>query len=577
LEGDGSVELIVGRFVFSNTGARKWEGSAGSGLLSFAADIDQDGFLEVITGRSVYEHDGRLKCTNTSIGHGFTGVANFDADPYGEIVVVWDGKVSLLDHDCEKVWTTAVPVVPVDPADGPQNPPGGGAPNIADFDSDGQPEIGIAGRDYYVVFETNGAVKWKKRIQDYSSRVTGSSTFDFEGDGRAEVVYADEVKLRVYNGATGEVRVELPHASGTVHENPVIVDVDGDDNAELVVASNNFRSPGGPTGIRAFRDRRDIWVNTRPIWNQHAYSVTNVNNDGSIPAHPATNWLTSGLNTFRSNSQGNGSLSPFAAADLTISPVDDVCMQKLTARVRNQGEAAASAGLKIAFYRDDPAAGGTLLGVTTLTSKLEAGSEVIVEMAMNPPPTGVTKVWAVVDDDGTGTGREAECREDNNTAILYVDVTPPVPGEDKRMSLWPPNHTYRKLKLSDCAADPWDECSGVLPIDKVGRITHITSDEVEDATGMGDGRTCADMISLDSYRFNLRAEREGASDGRVYTVHYVVTDPAGNAAQGQCTVHVPHDQSGRATVAGRPAYCVGEGCPGGTDNGPLCVQNGRGN
>ncbi len=556
LEGDGRVELIAGRYILDNTGAVKRTGDAGAGLMSFTADIDQDGFLEVITGNSVYRHNGELKCRNGSIGEGLTGIANFDADPYGEIVVVWSGHVSLMDQDCKELWRTDV------------RGGGGGAPNIADFDSDGRPEIGVAGSDYYVVLETNGGEKWYSKTQDHSSKVTGSSTFDFEGDGRAEVVYADEVSLRVYDGATGEVRVMLPHASGTLYENPVVVDVDGDDNAEIVVASNNYAF-SGPTGIRAFRDRRDIWVNTRPIWNQHAYSVTHVNNDGSIPARPATNWLTLGLNTFRANTQGNGSLSPFAAADLTVSPVDSQCMQRLVARVRNEGEAAASAGLKVAFYRDNPAAGGALLGVATVTKKLAAGGEILVEPP-NPLPTGVSKVWVVVDDDGTGTGRELECREDNNTAILYLDVTPPVPGADKKLSLWPPNHTYRTVRLSDCAADAWDECSGKLPVDQVGRITHVTSDEVEDATGQGDGHTCGDIVILDNTRVNLRAERQGASNGRVYTVHYVITDPAGNSAQAVCTVHVPHDRSGRSTVDGGPAYCVGEGCPRGLDKGPRC-------
>jgi hypothetical protein len=569
LGGDGSIELIAGRFVLSNRGALKWEAKEGSGRLAFAADIDQDGFLEVITGGSVYGHDSKRKCS-TSVGDGgFAGVANFDADPYGEIALVRGGYVSLLDQNCQALWTTAMPK-----GEGvAQDDAGGGAPNIADFDGDGRPEIGVAGRDYYVVFDANGGVKWKSQIQDHSSRVTGSSTFDFEGDGKAEVVYADEVYLRVYDGATGAVRIRLPHTSGTIHENPVIVDVDGDDNAEIVVASNDYTrgptEPPGVTGIRAFRDRRDIWVNTRPIWNQHAYSVTNVNNDGSIPAHPATNWLTPGLNTFRSNSQGNGTLSPFAAADLTVSPVgESKCMQKLVARVRNQGEAAASAGLKVAFYRGNPTAGGTLLGVATVAQKLAAGSEVFVEPP-SPLPT-VSKVWVVVDDDGTGTGRELECREDNNTTILQLDVTPPVAGEDKKMSLWPPNHFYRTVKLSDCAADAWDECSGTLPVNEAGRITHVTSDEVEDATGRGDGHTCEDIVILDSYRVRLRAEREGASDGRVYTVHYVITDPAGNATQARCTVHVPHDRSSDSTVDSGPAYCVGEGCSSGLDMGPRC-------
>lgn len=567
LEGDGSVELIVGRFVLSNTGALKWAGS-GSGPLTFAADIDQDGLLEVVMGGAIYEHNGSLKCTSAVGNGGFTGVANFDADAYGEIVVVAGGNVSLLDQNCGVIWTKAMPWI--DDDKDYKGTGGGGAPNIADFDNDGQPEIGVAGRDFYVVFEANGAIKWQERTQDRSSQVTGSSTFDFEGDGQAEVVYADEVVLRIYDGSTGAERLRLPHASGTIHENPVIVDVDGDDNAEIVVASNNYHYPGA-TGIRAFRDLQDSWVNTRPIWNQHAYSVTNVNNDGSIPAHPATNWLTRGLNTFRSNSQGNGALSPFAAADLTILPPDNACMQHLTARVRNQGEAAASAGLKVAFYRGNPATGGTLLGVFTVAQKLEAGSEVVVELPLTPPPTGVTEVWAVADDDGTGTGRELECREDNNTSVLYLDVTPPVAGEDKKMPLWSPNHTYHTVKLSDCAADAWDECSGPLPVDQVGRITHVTSDEVEDATGGGDGHTCQDMVILDSHQVKLRAERQGAFDGRVYTLHYVITDPAGNSTQAQCTVHVPHDRSGREAVGSGPAYCVGGECPDDGGRSPRCM------
>ena len=68
-------------------------------------------------------------------------------------------------------------------------------------------------------------------------------------------------------------------------------------------------------GIRVYHDRQEGWARTRKIWNQHAYSITNVNNDGSIPAHPATHWLSRALNTFRSNvanSFGDGP-SPYAA------------------------------------------------------------------------------------------------------------------------------------------------------------------------------------------------------------------------------------------------------------------------
>jgi hypothetical protein len=729
LDGDGTVEILNGNVVFSNTGVLLWTGVDGmggqgaTGPISFAADIDGEGKQEVINGRAIYRHDGTLLCRNPQIGHGLAGAGNFDADPFGEVVVVWNGRVSLMDHDCSLLWTTSLP-----------GGGSGGAPNIADFDNDGQVEIGVAGASRYSVFETDGSVKWSSATRDHSSNVTGSSTFDFEGDGKAEVVYADEVRLRIYDGATGMIRFDVPHSSGTTYENPVVVDVDGDDNAEIVIASNNFAF-AGVAGIRVFRDKKDGWVNTRRIWNQHAYSVTNVNDDGTIPAHPPSNWRVSGLNTFRSNSQGNGSTSPFAASDLTASEVSSACDRgtqtlRLRARVDNLGDAAASGGLKVAFYAGNPGAGGTLLGVTTVTTVLEASASTYVTLELHPAPGGLTHVFAVADDDGTGTGRETECNEENNIGYAQVnltcvsnlppvalcrdvtvsagamcqgsvsvddgsydpdnqpaplslsespagpfglgshpvtltafdgleraqcvgtltvvdttppaitcpapqvlecrdlgavasysaqatdncgpvptsctppsgstfplgqtpvscsatdgsgnaascgfsvtvrDTTPPVLGGEKGHSLWSPNHKYATVTLEDCAANAQDACHGELPLNQHGRITRVTSDEVEDDHGNGDGRTCQDiLLTSGATSVQVRSEREGTSNGRVYTLHYTVTDASGNSTSGSCRVGVPHDQSGRAAVDDGVKYCVGSGCPDGTQGGPLC-------
>ncbi|WP_375771107.1 FG-GAP-like repeat-containing protein [Archangium gephyra] len=308
LDGDGSVEILDGNRVYSHTGALKWVGSDGmggalyTGPVSFAADIDQDGKQEVVNGRSVYRHDGTLKCANTEIPHGFAGVGNFDEDPAGEIAVAGGGRVSLLDDDCSLLWTREVHLT--DPGVSfPVVPGHGGAPNIADFDGDGRVEIGLAGDWNYTVYAADGSVKWTRTVQDYSSGKSTSTTFDFEGDGQVEVIYADETHLRILDGATGALRWETRTSSGTTHDLPIVADVDADGSAEIVIAANNHAAPGF-NGIRVFRDARDAWVGTRGIWNQHAYSVTNVNDDGTIPAKPATNWLTPGLNNFRSNAPG---------------------------------------------------------------------------------------------------------------------------------------------------------------------------------------------------------------------------------------------------------------------------------
>jgi hypothetical protein len=301
LDGDGTVEILDGNRVYSNTGALKWVGSDGmggaqyTGPVSFAADLDNDGSQELINGRSIYKADGTLQCANTSVPQGLAAVGNFDGDTKGEIVVSGYGKVSLLDDDCSVEWSVTIPGGCVNGC--------GGAPTLADVDNDGLPEIGVAGENAFTVFETDGSVKWTSTIQDWSSGKAGATAFDFEDDGHIEFVYADEVSLRIYNGATGAVRWQTRHSSGTTHENPVIADVDGDLAAELVVATNDLAYPPYH-GIRVYHDTQEGWARTRPIWNQHAYSVTNVNDNGSIPAHPGKHWQLPKLNTFRANVAG---------------------------------------------------------------------------------------------------------------------------------------------------------------------------------------------------------------------------------------------------------------------------------
>ena len=50
------------------------------------------------------------------------------------------------------------------------------------------------------------------------------------------------------------------------------------------------------TGIRVYRDKLDRWASSRAMWNQHAYSITNVSDDGIIPPTSGTrrNWEQAG-------------------------------------------------------------------------------------------------------------------------------------------------------------------------------------------------------------------------------------------------------------------------------------------
>ena len=143
--------------------------------------------------------------------------------------------------------------------------------------------------------------------------------------------------------------------------------------------------------------------------------MTNVNEDGSIPANEAQNWKVPGLNNFRQNVQPEGE---FAAPDLVVR-LFPRCVGEygLVARVRNLGTAAVPPGVVVGFYAGDPEMGGVLLGqeVTKLSLYPAEAEDVILDLP-NPPvevKDGLIDVWAVVDD-GMPEHPWNECRTDNN-------------------------------------------------------------------------------------------------------------------------------------------------------------------
>ena len=110
--------------------------------------------------------------------------------------------------------------------------------------------------------------------------------------------------------------------------------------------------------------------------------------------------------------------------------------------------------------------------------------------------------------------------------------------------IWPPNHKMWSFNLSECAVVQ-NPCGAPVDINAAGTITSIYSDEVEDANGNGDGSTLQDIVVTGKSSFQLRAERQGKGNGRVYGVNFKVTDTSGAVQTATCKFVVPHDQSGR--------------------------------
>lgn len=109
-------------------------------------------------------------------------------------------------------------------------------------------------------------------------------------------------------------------------------------------------------------------------------------------------------------------------------------------------------------------------------------------------------------------------------------------------SLWPPNHKMHTFDVLDCVT-VHDACDRAPD----ARIVWATSDEPFDA--QGDGNHQPDIVIANDRRaVDLRAERAGPKDGRVYQIGIEVTDASGNVTDATCNVSVPHDQSGTPAV-----------------------------
>lgn len=418
LEGDGEVEVILGPYIFRGpTGALRAKGGmdggrflayAEIGFHSIISDLNNDGVQELIAGRSVYDSTGSPICQGEGPQDGFSAAADLDMDGLGEFVVVGNQTAALYDTDCSLINMWAL-----------QGGGTGGPPTIADYDGDGQPEIGLVDASTYSVYEADGSVRWSTPVSDMSSHATGSVVFDFEGDGFPEVVYADERNLWVFDGRTGAVRVQdQSHNSRTLHEYPTIADLDGDGSAEIVVVNGGSHYNQDSTGIFVIGSESSNWQAGRQVWNQHAYSITNINDDLTIPSPAVPNWPT--YNNFRSGDlnpvSSNGFPDAIAQAEACTLEcyLDRVVMH---IKVSNQGTSALRDGIPVEVGTYD---NGTYypLNIGYTSSVLQPGeSSESIRFRIDLEDVSEQRLYVTVDH----LDYAAECNESNNMIPVDID------------------------------------------------------------------------------------------------------------------------------------------------------------
>jgi hypothetical protein len=462
IDRDGFQEVIAGNTVYNYDGSERWTYGYTTTNSSCGGSLDCDGYnavgnfdgdddAEVVIIREgelfVLNHDGtpvagiplpiRIPGAPGDVSApSYTPAAyvptealyDEDGDPLPPERILCGGALELAAFDAagDPIMSEGSQVI-VSTAGANES----GPPTVADFDGDGFAEVGTASSTAYVVldFQCTGDplpeacerpwVRWMVANDDCSSRATGSSVFDFEGDGSAEVVYADETTFRILRGSDGVILYEDDtHSSNTRVEMPIVVDVDNDGKSEVVIPEPNTHAERG--GIEIWEDADNNWVRTRRVWNQHAYSVTNITEDGQVPRSPSPNWLSSRLNNFRQNVQPGGL---FDAPDFVVRSIRrltcDDTQYTIEVIVGNDGSLSVPAGILTHLLVTTQDGRELDLGTVATTDWLLPGqSETFEVVFLIPEGPEVTEIVlsAHVDDDGAGGQQYNECDDENNAA-----------------------------------------------------------------------------------------------------------------------------------------------------------------
>lgn len=474
INGDGLAEIVLGSLVINaETGKLLASGNLGAGANSYGlfnpisaylnthstpAELLAEPGLEIAAGSTVYKVE--LNSTSDSTGNkmipvvadppvldGFTSVADINGDGMLDVIVVRSnlfpdgGGIWVWDPRTRQLIATA------------EAGSVGGIPTIGDVDGDCIPDICIVFKDQLNLYTYTGAIDLEL---SYSLPITEGSgwsqtaMFDFNLDGKLEIVYRDEEQLMILDGPSGAILTSMPLTNGTWWEGPIIADVDKDGEADILVTGS--QTSDEEARIFAIESAGTPWAPARSVWNQQGYHVTNVNDDLTIPrvqqnqamAIPGTENCVQATCPAPYNGYGvqatmrtQEGCVQFPGLDLSLEITGYSCTAdsiSFCIVVSNESEAIAfNDTLWISCYEFSPTGGNGTPALETnwWIIPLDPMSSTDKLCMTNPIPASLNNMYFVVNDNGTAlsplpfpvTG-VIECDYSNNVDQISVGIKP---------------------------------------------------------------------------------------------------------------------------------------------------------
>jgi gliding motility-associated-like protein len=471
-DGDGKVELYVKDEIYdAHTGVRivkstasSWTGINGGPV---AVDMEGDDRLELVLGCSIYRVDlgnrtkdsGSLTLLKSApeyfIRNEFnaTSIADYNLDGYLDVlasgsteangknttIFFWDVHNNVMHTYSDPIPGKMTIFACPDKTgeyykNGWQN--GTGRINIGDLDGDGKLNASyVSGKYLYALDENLNPLPWSpKLVNEETSGYTGCTLFDFNGDGKSEIVYRDERFLYIINGTDGTIYNQQACVSRTNREYPIVADVDADGSTELCVTCGfddaasiaNFcdLSYSRYSQVRVFKSGGDPWVPARRVWNQHGYFNVNVNDDLTIPRKQQKHHLvfSTGSCTVGPNRPLNTFLnqSPFlnldgcptykspdlAYVDNSLQVNPPTCPGQtftVSFQITNEGDIGVSGNVPITFYNGNPEQAGAikLRTVVVPLNNFNVGQIQSLTNISVTGPGGPFTLYIVLNDDGS--------------------------------------------------------------------------------------------------------------------------------------------------------------------------------